>query len=62
VAVGGEQDVRGVEVEVGQTGGVGRLQGVEQLEAHPGHLGHREGAVLATSSSSVTPSANSVVT
>jgi hypothetical protein len=30
---------------VGQTGGVGRLQGLQQLEAHPGHPAHREGAV-----------------
>jgi hypothetical protein len=44
-AVGGDQDVRGAEVEVGHTGGVGRLQGVEQLQAELGRPEGREGAV-----------------
>jgi hypothetical protein len=45
VAVGGDQDVCRAEVEVGQTGGVGCPEGVEQLQAHAGHLADREGAV-----------------
>jgi hypothetical protein len=45
VAVGGDQDVCRAEIEVGQTGGVGRLEGVEQVQAHAGHPADREGAV-----------------
>jgi hypothetical protein len=44
-AVGGDQDACRAQVEVGQAGGVGRLQGVEQLEAELGHPADREGAV-----------------
>jgi hypothetical protein len=44
-AVGVDQDASGPEVEVGQTGGVGRFQGVEQLEAELGHPADRERAV-----------------
>ena len=36
---------RGAQVEVGQAGGVGRLQGVEELEAQLGHPADRERAV-----------------
>src|SRR5215218_798546 len=42
---GGDQDVSRAEVEVGQTGGVGCPEGVEQLQAHAGHPGDLEGAV-----------------
>jgi hypothetical protein len=45
VAVGGDQDAPGAKVEVGQAGGVGRLQGVEQLEAELGHPADRERAM-----------------
>jgi hypothetical protein len=45
VAVGGDQDVDRAEVEVGQTGGVGRLQGVQELQAELGRPADGEGAV-----------------
>ena len=44
-AVGGDQDAAWAQVEVGQAGGVGRLEGVEQLEAQLGHPADRERAV-----------------
>jgi hypothetical protein len=44
-AVGRDQDVAGAQVEVGQAGGVGRLQGVQQLQAELGDPADREGAV-----------------
>ena len=44
-AVGGDQDAARAQVEVDQAGGVGRLQGVEQLEAELGHPADRQRAV-----------------
>jgi hypothetical protein len=45
VAVGGDQDVGGAQVEVGKAGVVGCLEGVEQLQAELGDPADREGAV-----------------
>jgi hypothetical protein len=45
VAVGGDQDVAGAQVEVGEAGAVGRLQGVQELQAELGDPAHRERAV-----------------
>jgi len=44
-AVGGDQDAARAQVEVGQAGGVGRLESVEQLQAQLGHPADRERAV-----------------
>jgi hypothetical protein len=44
-AVGGDQHAGRAQVEVGQAGGVSRLQGVEDLQAESGDPGNREGAV-----------------
>jgi hypothetical protein len=44
-AVGGDQDAGRAQVEVVQAGGMGRLQGVEQLKAELGHPADRQGAV-----------------